>query len=109
MKFVMEHANLLSFPRVIDFTIAAEYIEAISKDISAGDLILDLESTEIINSSFIGLLIHLKDHLQRNGGKLILKTSPSIEKTLHRLNLYDYFMDNQTAPEHSFRPFATIN
>jgi anti-anti-sigma regulatory factor len=105
----MEHTNLLSFPRVIDFTIAAEYIEVISKDISAGDLIIDLEYTEIINSSFIGLLIYLKDHLQRNGGKLIVKISPSIEKTLRRLNLYDYFIENQSAPEHSMHSIATIN
>lgn len=105
----MAHANLISFPRVIDFTVAATYIEAISRDLSAGDLIIDLETTEIINSSFIGLLIHIKDHIERNGGRLIVKMSPSIEKTFHRLNLLDYFTQNCSDRPRPAQAFTTIN
>lgn len=105
----MAHANLLSFPRVIDFTVAATYIEAISRDLSAGDLIIDLEATEIINSSFIGLLIHMKDHIERKGGRLIVKMSPSIEKTFRRLNLFDYFAENRNSRSLPAPTFATIN
>lgn len=105
----MAQTNLLSFPRVIDFTVAAMYIEAISRDLTAGDLIVDLESTEVINSSFIGLLIHLKDQLERNGGRLIVKMSPSITKTLRRLNLFDYFADTNTCQPLSSSTLSAIN
>ncbi len=105
----MAHTNLISFPRIIDFTIAATYIEAISRDMSAGDLIVDLESTEIINSSFIGLLIYIKDHIEHNGGRLIVKMSPPIEKTLRRLNLLDYFSENSANRSFPAQSYATIN
>ncbi len=105
----MAQTNLISFPRVINFTIAATYIEAISRDLTAGDLIVDLESTEVINSSFIGLLIHIKDQLERNGCRLIVKMSPSIAETLRRLNLFDYFAENNTCKPLSSSTLSAIN
>lgn len=105
----MTHINLISFPRVIDFTIAATYIEEISKDLSSGDVIFDLRSTEVINSSFIGLLIHIKDIQKHRGGRLIVKMSPSIEKTLRRLNLFEYFSEHHTEKNIPATSFAALH
>ncbi|MCX7679564.1 MAG: STAS domain-containing protein [Spirochaetes bacterium] len=87
----MAHTNLLSFPPKIDFETAAKYIELVTKNTGPSDLIIDLQSTEVVNSSFIGLLIYLKHNRERYGGKLIIKMSPSIEKILRQLGLYEYF------------------
>ncbi|HPA73417.1 MAG TPA: STAS domain-containing protein [Spirochaetota bacterium] len=87
----MGSAHTVTFPRTIDFSTAAEYLEALRDGLSGEILVLDLSATEVIHSSFIGLLIHAKEEIETSGGRLSLITSPVLRKTLSRLNLTDYF------------------
>ena len=87
----MGSANMWTFPSIIDFSIAAEYLRIMEKGLPGETLVLDLEATEVIHSSFIGFLIHVKENLEDRGGVLALKSSPALRKTLKRLNLDDYF------------------
>ena len=87
----MGSANTWTFPNTIDFSIAAEYLRLMEGSIPGESLVLDLEATEVIHSSFIGFLIHAKEKIENRGGMLVLKTSPALRKTLKRLNLSEYF------------------
>lgn len=92
----MVRTHLFSFPQKIDFETAAKYIDLVKNETGTSDFIIDLKNTEVINSSFIGLLIYLKHNRERNGGKLIIYMSPQIEKILRQLGLYDYFTTDST-------------
>ena len=51
----------------------------------------DLTKTVNIHSSFIGFLIHAKHHINKNGGRLVLLLSLTVEKILIMLNIIEYF------------------
>jgi anti-anti-sigma regulatory factor len=87
----MGSAHTLTFPPTIDFSNAAQYLQIMQDGITGEILVLDLSATEVIHSSFIGFLIHAKEEIETAGGRLILKTSPALKKTLKRLNLAGYF------------------
>lgn len=87
----MGSAHTLTFPHTIDFSNAAQYVQAMQGGLIGEVLVLDLSATEVIHSSFIGFLIHAKEEIETAGGRLILKTSPALKKTLKRFNLSGYF------------------
>ncbi len=79
------------FPDTIDFETAPR-LAGRMEELSIQDKILfDLSRTTAVHSSFIGLLIHLKNSLECRGGILMLKTSPDIDRILEMLNLDDFF------------------
>ncbi len=90
----MGSTGTLTFPRTIDFEAAAQYIQSFEKA-PGGVLVFDLEDTIAIHYSFIGFMIHMKKEMENSGGRLIVKLSPTLKKTIQRLNLDGFF------PEHA--------
>jgi len=104
----MGSTGTMTFPRMIDFSVAAHYIQAIEKA-PGRTLVFDLEATEIIHSSFIGFMIHVKEEMENSGGRLIVKLSPSLEKTFRRLNLGEYFSASAEMTRQARDLHLTIN
>jgi hypothetical protein len=88
---IMDDYRAWTFPKDVSIEKVSEYDEQI-KQIKAGEIVsFDLRDTVKIHSSFIGFLIHAKHHINKNGGKLELLLSSSIEKILIMLNIMDLF------------------
>ncbi len=86
------------FPKDISIEKVSEYDEQI-KRINAGEVItFDLRNTVKIHSSFIGFLIHAKHHINKNGGRIELLLSSTIEKILVLLNIMDLFSPDIISP-----------
>ncbi len=79
------------FPKDINLYSVPEYMKKIDKINTKHTFIFDLIETEKIHSSFIGFLIFVKEKIENGGGRLILKISPSLQKTLNMMNIKDYF------------------
>jgi anti-anti-sigma regulatory factor len=80
------------FPHEIEFQTATELTQRLC-DLAGTDntVIFDLSKTKSVHSSFVGFLIHTKNYLESNGMRLVLRTSPQIDKVLALLNLGSYF------------------
>ncbi len=89
----MQVQTTWSFPYEIEFETATELARRLC-DLSGAEntVIFDLSKTKSVHSSFVGFLIHTKHYLESNGMRLVLKTSPQIDKVLALLNLGTYFL-----------------
>lgn len=79
------------FPEEIDFCSVSQYIIRLEKEKQVSNLVFDLTNTKKVHSSFIGFLIFVKNNLEGRGGNLTLNTSPSFQKTLMMMNVFEYF------------------
>ncbi|MDY6934550.1 MAG: hypothetical protein SVZ03_10060 [Spirochaetota bacterium] len=86
----MEDNNTWIFPNNIEFETIPEYSKKFSVIPHDKTIIFDLRQTKTTHSSFIGFLIHAKQKIDKEGGILILKTSPSFDKILNMLNVSTY-------------------
>ncbi len=80
MKMDNENQTVWRFPREIDFSLVSQYLKMMEKYNPDHILVFDLNDTEVVHSSFIGFLIHVKEKLEQDGVRLILETSPNIRK-----------------------------
>jgi predicted DNA-binding ArsR family transcriptional regulator len=79
------------FPKSVSIEEVSEYVERL-KNIKASEVVtFDLSKTVNIHSSFIGFLIHAKHHINKNGGRLVLLLSLTVEKILIMLDIIEYF------------------
>ncbi len=90
-ELIMDDTKIWIFPKSVNIEEVSEYVEKL-KNIKGGDVVtFDLSRTVNIHSSFIGFLIHAKHHINKNGGRLILLLSLTVEKILIMLNIIEYF------------------
>lgn len=87
-------SNEWKFPASINFETATYYINKLSQLDYENDIIFDLSETSFVHSSFIGFLLDTKNRSSNNGGKLILKLSPTLERLIVDIDLYDHFLSN---------------
>lgn len=88
---IMEDYNVWVFPRSITIEEVSEYVERL-KRLKINEIItFDMSNTVNVHSSFIGFLLHAKHHINKNGGKLFLILSLTVEKILIMLNIIEYF------------------
>jgi anti-anti-sigma regulatory factor len=87
----MDDNKIWIFPKSVNIEEVSEYVESL-KNIKSRDVVtFDLSKTVNIHSSFIGFLIHAKHHINKNGGRLVLLLSLTVEKVLIMLNIIEYF------------------
>ncbi len=91
-QIVKVDGNIWKFPKQINFETASSYTQKFINLQFEESVIFDLSETENVHSSFIGFLIDLKQRIDRNGGILTIHPSPSLEKLLNVINLYDFFL-----------------
>jgi anti-anti-sigma regulatory factor len=88
---IMDDGTIWRFPRVVSIEKVSEYDDHL-KQIKYGEtIIFDLSDTVKVHSSFIGYLIHAKHSINKNGGRLVLSLSLTLEKILILLNIIDHF------------------
>ena len=88
-----ETGNTISFPDVIEFESATNFSKELQNMDLEDEVVFDLTETTRIHSSFIGFLMHTKYMLEGSGKKLVLRTSPQIDRLFSMLNLTDFFSD----------------
>ena len=88
---IMEDYNVWVFPRSITIEEVSEYVERLKKLKIDEVITFDMSNTVNVHSSFIGFLLHAKHHINKNGGKLFLILSLTVEKILIMLNIIEYF------------------
>lgn len=90
-ELIMEDKKTWAFPKNISIEQVSSYVDQL-KNINPGETVtFDLSKTVNIHSSFIGFLLHAKQNIGRNDGKLVLILSLTLEKILIMLNIINYF------------------
>lgn len=79
------------FPKSISIEQVSSYVDQLKYVEPVETVTFDLSKTVNIHSSFIGFLLHAKQNIEKNGGKLVLILSLTLEKILIMLNIIDYF------------------
>lgn len=87
----MEDYNTWEFPKNISIEQVSSYIEQLKYIKPDETVTFDLSKTVNIHSSFVGFLLHAKHSIGKNGGKLVLILSLTLEKILSMLNIINYF------------------
>ncbi|MBN2158706.1 MAG: hypothetical protein JW807_04870 [Spirochaetes bacterium] len=87
----MEDYRTWEFNKSISIEEVADYVDRLNHVGQNEEITFDLTRTVNIHSSFIGFLLHAKHHINKNGGKLVLILSLTVEKILVMLNIFDYF------------------
>ena len=95
---IMDGYRVCEFPKSISIEKVSEYDDQLKQIQSDETITFDLRKTVKIHSSFIGFLIHAKHHINKNGGKLVLLLSSTIEKILVMLNIIDHFSSDIITP-----------
>ncbi len=90
-EYIMEDKKTWAFPKNISIEQVSSYVDQL-KYINPGERVtFDLSKTVNIHSSFIGFLLHAKQNIGKNDGKLVLILSLTLEKILIMLNIINYF------------------
>ncbi|HOT45211.1 MAG TPA: hypothetical protein PLM53_12500 [Spirochaetota bacterium] len=87
----MDDYKSWNFPKSISIEQVSSYVDRLKYVKPVETITFDLSKTVNIHSSFIGFLLHAKQNIERNGGKLELVLSLTLEKILIMLNIIDYF------------------
>lgn len=94
----MEDYRTWEFNKSISIEEVADYVARLDYIGQNESITFDLSRTVNIHSSFIGFLIHAKHHINKNGGKLVLLLSLTVEKILIMLNILEYFSSDIASP-----------
>ncbi len=87
----MDDYKSWNFPKSISIEQVSSYVDQLKHVKPDETISFDLSKTVNIHSSFIGFLLHAKQNIEKNGGKLELVLSLTLEKILIMLNIIDYF------------------
>jgi anti-anti-sigma regulatory factor len=90
-------STMWTFPRHVSFEAATGYLYQLRSMDLSGTVIFDLSETEAVHSSFIGLMIDLKEKAQRFGGELEVRLSPALVRHFSRMNIYQHFISGPLA------------
>ncbi len=82
--------NVWEFPSKVGIETSHQYLTKLKTISHNSSITFDLSKTESIHSSFVGFLIHAKQAIMKEGGKLVLDISPSLEKIFKMLKINDY-------------------
>ncbi len=88
---IMEDYYTWDFPKNISIEQVSSYVDQLKHIKPEVTVTFDLSKTINVHSSFIGFLLHAKHNIGRNGGKLVLILSLTLEKILIMLNIINYF------------------
>jgi len=96
MNYKAAETGIWTFPENIRYENVPGYLEILKNSSFYKELVLDLSETDILHSSFIGFLIHAKQIIEKNNGKLRIILSKRSERIFHMLNIYNFFSRNIT-------------
>jgi len=96
MNYKMAETKIWKFPENIRYENVPGYLAIFNNSLFHNEMVLDLSKTDILHSSFVGFLIHAKQLIEKNNGKLTIVLSKRSERIFHMLNIYDYFRHNIT-------------
>jgi len=65
----------ISLPEKFDFQLHVEFREAYEKEEKMKSLVLDMSKTSYMDSSALGMILQLKDHAEKDNGKVSIKNS----------------------------------
>lgn len=96
MNYKAAEQKIWKFPENIRYENVPGYLSILYRRRFQNELVLDLSETDILHSSFIGFLIHAKQVLEKDNGKLTILLSKRSERIFHMLNIYNFFSSNIT-------------
>ncbi len=82
--------NVWKFPLNVEFEMVHQCSTKFEGIPHNRTITFDLSKTEKIHSSFIGFLIHARQVTKKQGGKLILSISPSLERIFIMQNIIEF-------------------
>lgn len=85
-----------NFPDTIEFEMAPRLARSMQEFDKSDVVIFDLSNTTTFHASFIGLLIHMKNTFENQGRKLLLRTSPDVDRVFGMLHLHGFFSNVST-------------
>jgi len=90
----MAETRIWRFPENIKYENVPGYLAILNNCRFSNELVLDLSETDILHSSFIGFLIHAKQIIEKDNGKLKIILSKRSERIFNMLNIYNFFRNN---------------
>jgi len=96
MNYKAAETKTWKFPENIGYENVPGYLTILNKRYFQNELVLDLSDTDIVHSSFVGFLIHAKQIIEKDNGKLKIILSKRSEQIFHMLNIYSFFKHNIT-------------
>ncbi len=91
IKIEADDVEKTVFPGVIGLEQVSNYSQEFRMSKFDNDLVFDLRDTYEIHSSFVGLLIYLKNTMNKNGKDFMMLLSPAIENIFKMFGLLNYF------------------
>lgn len=67
-----DHCTVIRIKGRFDFSCHAAFREAYSGPNQAADYVIDMEEASYMDSAALGMLLLLREHAQRNGGKVLI-------------------------------------
>ncbi len=96
MNYKAAETRVWRLPQNIGYENVPGYLAILKNSCFHKELVLDLSETDILHSSFIGFLIHAKQIIEKDNGKLWIILSKRSERIFRMLNIYNFFSYNIT-------------
>ncbi len=96
MNYKAAETRIWRLPQNIGYENVPGYLAILKNSCFHKELVLDLSETDILHSSFIGFLIHAKQIIEKDNGKLRIILSKKSERIFRMLNIYNFFSYNIT-------------
>ena len=82
----------LFLPEKFDFKLFSDFRSSYEKEEKVGKTILDMHKTQYMDSSALGMLLQLKEHADKNKGKISLRNvNKNISDILHVAHFHKLF------------------
>ncbi len=81
-----------TFPKEISLEEVPQYSRLLDKCEFNQFISFDLTNTVNVHSSFIGFLLHAKNHISSRGGDLYIYPSQAVTKIINLMQLKDYLL-----------------
>ncbi len=65
----------ISLPEKFDFQLHNEFREAYEKEEKANSIVLDMLKTTYMDSSALGMMLQLKEHVEKDSSKIVIKNA----------------------------------
>ncbi len=88
----MNNERTWTFPKEISLEEVPQYSRLLDKCEYNEFISFDLTNTINVHSSFIGFLLHAKNHISSRGGDLYIYPSQAVTKILNLMQLKDYLL-----------------
>jgi len=94
MNYKTAETGIWRFPENIQYENVPGYLALLNNRFFNNELVIDLSDTDILHSSFIGFLIHAKQIIEKDNGRMKIILSKKSERIFHMLNIYNFFRHN---------------